>query len=73
MEDARCLPWFREEEMLASVKHSMFSKPMVSVPMQYDAWSYARHKVWMVGATRLSRFKVITKLSYSFLSLTPIV
>jgi hypothetical protein len=37
-EDARCLPWSREEEKLASLKLGMFSKPTGLVPMRYDAW-----------------------------------
>jgi hypothetical protein len=36
-EDARCLPWLREENKLASSKLGVFSKPAVLEPMQYDA------------------------------------
>jgi hypothetical protein len=34
---ARCLPWSKEEEKLASSKLGAFSKPVDSEPMQYDA------------------------------------
>jgi hypothetical protein len=44
MENARCLPWSKEEEKLASSKLDAFSKPAGSVPMRYDAWSYVRYK-----------------------------
>jgi hypothetical protein len=44
MEDAECLPWSKEEEKLVSSKLGAFSKPAGSIPMQYDAWSYARYK-----------------------------
>jgi hypothetical protein len=36
-EDARCLPWSKEEEKLASSKLGAFSKPAGSVPRWYDA------------------------------------
>jgi hypothetical protein len=36
-EDARCLPWSREENKLASSKLGVFSKPAVLEPMRYDA------------------------------------
>jgi hypothetical protein len=34
------LPWSKKEEKLASLKLGAFSKPVGSVPMRYDAWSY---------------------------------
>jgi hypothetical protein len=36
-EDARCLPWTREEEKLASLKLGALSNPMGPEPMWYDA------------------------------------
>jgi hypothetical protein len=43
-EDARCLPYSREEEKLASSKLGALSNPMGSVPKWYDARSYVRYK-----------------------------
>jgi hypothetical protein len=37
MEDARCLPWSKKEEKLASLKLGAFSKPARSIPVRYDA------------------------------------
>jgi hypothetical protein len=36
-EDARYLPWSKEEDKLASSKYGTFSKLVGSVPMWYDA------------------------------------
>jgi hypothetical protein len=43
-DDARWLPYSREEEKLASSKLDVLSNPMGSVPMRYDAGSYVRYK-----------------------------
>jgi hypothetical protein len=40
MEDARCLPYSREEEKLALLNLAAFPKSADSVPMRYDAWGY---------------------------------
>jgi hypothetical protein len=71
-EDARCLPWSREEEKLASSKRGAFSKSagqyLCSMMHEVIKGTIIR----MVRVIQFSYFKAITKLSYSFPSLTPI-
>jgi hypothetical protein len=66
------LPWSKKEEKLASSKLDTFSKAAGQYLCGMMHKVMYGTKVREVRVTWLSRFKVISSLSYSFPSLTPI-
>jgi hypothetical protein len=60
-EDARCLPWLREENKLASSKLGVFSKPAVLEPMQYDAWVLTKGKHGVSKKQHVPPFNMLLK------------